>query len=118
MLTATQPNQLLDEANKWVSQLLTYVESITDMKNKFYKWAAGKTDKETLVKIEHYHNQFHIQLINLHDLKHSIKTHLKQINLLPELDHSGPHQHLKEQYDFLIKDLDNLKEEFREFISE
>jgi len=118
MLTATQPTQLQEEANKWVSQLLAYVDRITEMRNKFYKWAAGKTDREVLVQIEHYHNQFHIQLINIHDLKHSIKTHLKQLNLMPELDQTGPHQHLKEQFDFLVKDLDSLTAEFKGFISE
>jgi hypothetical protein len=118
MLTATQPQQLLEEANKWIDQLLTYVGSINELKSKFYKWAAGKTDRDVLVQIEHFHNQFHIQLINLHDLKHSIKKHQKQINLIPELDHSGQHQHLKEQFNFLTNDLDNLKSEFKEFISE
>ncbi len=116
--TQTQTRPLLEEANKWIEHLVTYVDSINDFKNKFYKWAAGKTEHDTLVNIEHFHNQFHIQLINLHDLKHSIRHHMNQIKSIPELDYTHPHKVLGEQYNFLTKDLDQLKAEFKEFISE
>lgn len=117
MLTETQPQQLLDEANKWVNHLVTYVQSINELKNKFYKWAAGKSDHDVLVQIEHYHNQFHIQLINLHDLKHAIRYHLQEVKLKPELDQTIQHQQLEDQYNFLINDLDQLQNDFTNFTS-
>jgi hypothetical protein len=117
MLTETQHQQLLDEAKKWIDHLASYVEDINESKNKFYKWAAGKSDHDTLVQIEHYHNQFHIQLINLHDIKHEIRLHMKSVNLHPDADHSLEHQKLEEEYEFLVHDLDKLKADFAAFIS-
>lgn len=118
MLTETQPQQLLDEAKKWIDHLITYVDNINELKNKFYKWAAGKTGHDLLVQIEHFHNQFHIQLINLHDLKHSIKHHIKEVKLYPDSDHTGQHQQVEDQYNFLINDLDLLKADFTAFIAD
>ncbi|MBK7434753.1 MAG: hypothetical protein IPI66_13240 [Chitinophagaceae bacterium] len=71
-----------------------------------------------LIQIEHYHNQFHIQLINLHDLKHDIRQHMKEVNHMPETDQSERHQELNEQYQFLVKDLDQLKADFLAFTAE
>ncbi len=118
MLTETQPQQLLDEAKKWIEHLVTYVASINELKNKFYKWAAGKSGHDVLVQIEHFHNQFHIQLINLHDLKHSIKGHMQVVKLYADADHSSQHQQLEDQYNFLVNDLDHLQTDFIAFISD
>ena len=109
--------QILDEAKKWIDSLKTYVDNINELKNKFYKWAAGKSDYDVLVQIEQYHNQFHIQLINLHDLKHSIRLYMNECKLHPDADHTAKHQDLEEQYNFLINDLDHLKNNFTAFIS-
>jgi chromosome segregation ATPase len=117
MLTETQHQLLLEEATGWVSHLATYVEAIKEMKDRLYKCAAGKKDRDELVQIEHFHNQFHIQLINLHDLKHSIRGHMRALSLTPEANHSEKHEQLEGEYAFLIHDLDNLKAEFSGFIS-
>ena len=118
MLTETQHQQLLEEPKKWIVQLKTYVENISELKNKLYKWAAGKYDHDVLVQIERYHNQFHIQQINLHDLKHSIKLHIQESRLNPDADHTVKHQQLEEQYIFLINDLDHLKADFAAYIAD
>ena len=118
MLTETQHQQLLDEAKKWKDHLKTYVDHINGLKSNFYKWAAGKSDHDVLVQIERYHNRFHIQQINLHDLKHSIRLHMQECKVNPEAEHAVKHQQLEDQYDFLINELDHLKAEFKEFISE
>jgi hypothetical protein len=116
MLTETQPQQLLVEARNWITQLVTYVEGINGLKTQFYKWAAGKTHRDELIQIEHFHNQFHIQLINLHDLKHAIRQHIKEVEFATDTDHTEKHVQLEDQYNFLIKDLDNLKKEFTTFV--
>jgi hypothetical protein len=118
MLVETQQQQLLDEAQGWISHLRTYIENINELKNKLYKWVPGKSDHNVLVQIERYHNQFHIQLINLHDLKHSIKLYMKDLQYNPDADHNEQHQELEEQYNFLTKDLDHLNADFTEFTSE
>src|SRR4051794_28247938 len=106
MLVETQQQQLLDEAKQWISNLITYIANINELKNKLYKWVPGKSDHDDLIQIERYHNQFHIQLINLHDIKHSIRLHIKELQLNPDADHAATHEQLEEQYNFLTKNLD------------
>ena len=118
MLTETQPQQLLDEARNWIDHLVPYVQNINELKNTFYKWAAGKSDHDVLVQIEHYHNQFHIQLINIHDLKHEIKHHLKEAERHPTFGHRIPHHHMKEKLDLLENDINRLEDEFHAFIKQ
>ena len=117
MLVETQ-QQLLNEQIEWISHLRTYIDNINEMKNKLYKWVAYKSDRDVLIQIERYHNQFHIQLINLHDLKHSIRLYMNECKLHPNADHTAQRQELEEQYDFLTKDLDQLKNNFTAFIAD
>ncbi|MEP6597264.1 MAG: hypothetical protein ABJA71_15030 [Ginsengibacter sp.] len=117
MLAETQ-QQLVDEKMQWISHLRTYIDSINELKNKLYKWAANKSDYDVLVQIERYHNQFHIQLINLHDLKHSIRLYMNECKLHPNIDHTAKQQDLEEQYNFLTKELDQLKNDFTAFVSD
>ena len=114
MLAETQ-KPLVDEAAEWIGHLRTYIEDINELKNKLYKWAANKSDRDALVQIERYHNQFHIQLINLHDLKHSIKLYINECKLYPDADLSAKQQDLEEQYNFLINDLNHLQNNFTAF---
>ena len=116
MLVEAQ-QQLVDEAMEWISHLRTYIGDINEMKNKLYTWAAHTSDRDALIQIERYHNQFHIQLINLHDIKHSIRLYMNECKLHPDADLSAKHQDLEEQYKFLINDLDHLKNNFTTFIS-
>jgi hypothetical protein len=116
MLAETQ-QQLVDEAMGWISHLRTYIDNISEMKNKLYKWAAHKSDRDALIQVERFHNQFHIQLINLHDLKHSIRLYMNECKLNPDADHSAKQQDLEDQYHFLINDLDHLKDNFTAFSS-
>ena len=118
MIAETQHQQVLDEARQWIDQLKSYVGNINELKNKLYKWAPGKFDRDVLIQIEHYHNQFHIQQINLHDLKHSIRHYIQEFKFSPEADHSRKHQQLEEQFNFLICDLDQINADFTRFIAD
>ena len=118
MLTETHHQPLLTEAKQWLDHLRTYVSNINEEKNKLYKWAAGKSDHDVLIQIEHFHNQFHIQLINLHDIKHDIRQHTREVNAMPDSDQSEKHMELMDQYNYLIKDLDQLCSEFAAFTAE
>lgn len=118
MLTETQTQQLLDEAQQWLSRLVTYAADINDAKAKLYRWAAGKTQQDIRLQIEHFHNQFHIQLINLHDLKHGIRHYTQEIKHQPEADYNEKHAQLLDQYNFLTKDLYELRADFKAFTGE
>ena len=117
MVTVEQHHLLLDECKQWVTNLKEYKHDIAILRSELYIFAPGKTDHETLKQIEHYHNQFHIQSINIHDLKHEIKHHIQEAEHHPNFGHRIPHHNMKEKYDLLVKNLNNLKEEFHSFIN-
>jgi hypothetical protein len=116
MVTEAQQKALLEECKEWYNTLAQYREKINGLKTELYFFAPGKTQHETLIGIEHFHNQFHIQLINLHDLKHEIRHHVTEAERHPNFGHRIPHHNIKEKLDFLIHDLDKLETDFHQFI--
>lgn len=118
MTTEAEHKALLDDCKSWYETLAAYREKINVMKNELYFFAPGKTDAEVKVGIEHFHNQFHIQLINVHDLKHEIRYHLHQAEAHPDLSYQVPHEDLKEKVQFMTGYLDKLSEEFHAFIKQ
>jgi hypothetical protein len=116
MVTAADHNALLAECSQWRETLRQYREELNGLRNELYVAAAGKTDKDFLTEVEHYHNQFHIQSINIHDLKHAIRHHIADAEHHPNFGHKIPHHNLELQYKQLIADLDKLRDDFHNFI--
>ena len=117
MITAEQHLTLIDECKIWHGTLSTYKEKINKLKNELYFFAPGKTDHETLEGIEHFHNQFHIQLINIHDIKHQIKHHLLKAERHPNFGHRIPHHFMKDKLDLLINFIEKLETDFHQFLN-
>lgn len=118
MYTEAQHKEIIDECKSWYSTLASYRNKLNVLKTELYFFAPGKTDKNTLLGIEHFHNQFHLQLINIHDLKHEIKHHVNEAELHPSFGHRIPHHNIKDKLDMLLKDLDELEVDFHTFIKE
>jgi hypothetical protein len=118
MFTEAQHQNIVEECQQWHDVLVTYRSKIHGLKNELYYFAPGKTDHDVSMGIEHFHNQFHIQLINIHNLKHEIKFHLREENRHPTFGHRIPHHHLKGKLDLLISDLDRLDYEFHSFVKQ
>jgi hypothetical protein len=116
MVTEEQNRTLIDECKKWYDVLAAYREKINNLKTELYFFAPGKTDHDVLLGIEHFHNQFHIQLINIHDLKHEVRFHVNEAERYPAIGHRIPHHYIKDKLDILIADLDKLEVEFHQFI--
>lgn len=116
MVTEAQHQTLIGECKEWYDELASYRQKINGLKNELYYFAPGKTDQETRLGIEHFHNQFHIQLINIHDLKHEIKQHIRDADQHPGFGHRIPHHFIKEKVDLLLNDLDKLEEDFHNFV--
>lgn len=117
-------SQLSAECSTWRAQMRRYRDEITSLKNQLRQIALKATRREQLQDVEHYENQFHIQLINIHDLKQSIKQH--------DLRSSGAvvaetgrvnytmlaeHEQLHAEYLRLQSLLDDLKAKFNQFIA-
>ena len=117
-------SQLSGECNTWRESLRSYRDEINQLKQRLQHIVAQNLSKDQLQDVEHYHNQFHIQLINVHDLKQSIKAHDRRVNF-EMAAHSGQlseetvaeHEQLFEEYQALNLTLQGLREKFSSFLN-
>jgi len=115
-------SQLTGECDTWRAQLRQLREEFNQDKTLLQNAANPSLSKDQLQQVEHLHNQFHIQLINIHDLKQSIKAHERALSF--ELS-SGDgvkeetlvdHETLFEEYQSLEQTLQELRDEFKDFL--
>lgn len=117
-------SQLTGECNTWRDSLRSSRDEINQLKLRLEQVAGRQLSKDQLKDVEHYHNQFHIQLINVHDLKQSIKTHDRKVSF-ETATHNGQinevtiaeHEQLFEEYQTLRHTLQDLRDEFSSFIN-
>ena len=117
-------SQLSGECNTWRESLRSYREDLNNLKKQLQHTAGQNLSKDQLHDVERYHNQFHIQLINVHDLKQSIKAHDRRVQFetaansgqLTE-DTIAEHEKLFEEYQSLDNTIKNLRDEFGYFVN-
>ena len=116
-------SQLSRECNAWREQLRNFRNELTEDEKKIRQVAGQSLSREQLLEVEHLHNQFHIQLINIHDLKQSIKVHDRKINFEQAVfngtaneDSLSRHENLFAEFQSLEQKLEELRTEFNEFI--
>ena len=116
-------SQLTAECNAWREALRQYRDQINSDKNKLQQAASNALNKDQLQSVEHLHNQFHIQLINIHDLKHAIKAHSRMIDFEINANNGqlkeealAEHENLFEQFQSLESTLQDVQTEFNQFI--
>lgn len=117
-------SQLTRECNGWREQLRSYREEFTQDESRLRQAAGQPLSKDQLQQVEHLHNQFHIQLINIHDLKQSIKAHDRKMNFemaafngTANEDTLARHEQLHEEFQNLEQTLSELRSEFNGFLS-
>ena len=116
-------SQLSRECTDWREKLRNYREEFNNNEAKLRQAAGQPLSKEQLHDVEHLHNQFHIQLINIHDLKQSIKVHDRKINFekaafngIANEDSLTRHEELQGEYQSLEQTLEDLRVEFDDFL--
>jgi hypothetical protein len=116
-------SQLSLDCNSFRDKLRNYREEFTLDETRLRQVAGLPLSKEQLQEVEHLHNQFHIQLINIHDLKQAIKAHDRKINFEKAAfngnaneDSLARHEELLGEYQQLEQTLDNLRIEFNNFL--
>ncbi|MEP7277500.1 MAG: hypothetical protein ABI813_02555 [Bacteroidota bacterium] len=122
-MVTTDISQLTADCSTWRAQMRQYREELTRFKNHLRQIALKVTRHDQLQDIEHYENQFHIQLINIHDLKQSIKVHDYK-TMMTKMENNGQvnyttlaeHENLSTEYQRLRYLLDELKDRFTQFI--
>jgi DNA-binding GntR family transcriptional regulator len=123
-MVQVETSQLTGECNSWREKLRQYREEFSKDKTKLQEAASRTLSKDQLQDVEHLHNQFHIQLINIHDLKHAIKTHEQKMNYEMNVNKGklngetmAEHENLLDQYQSLELTLQDLREEFDGFLN-
>ena len=123
-MVQTDISQLSRECNEWRERLHSYRDEFNQLKSQLQKIAYKSLSKQQLADLEHYQNQLHIQLINIHDLKQAVKAHDKKVNF--EVATSGgqatdesyaDHENLYEEYQSLEQTLTDLRSDFTRFVS-
>jgi hypothetical protein len=121
-MVQTDVSQLTTECNEWLQILRNYREEFQTAKKSLQEVCAKSLSRNQLLDVEHFDNQFHIQLINIHDLKHSIKIHERRIEHesatgeLAEQNYTL-HEELLNEFLSLENTLQELRNEFKAFIS-
>ncbi len=115
--------QLSAECANWRQQLRNYREKFTQHENRLRQVAGQPLSKDQLQDVEHLHNQFHIQLINIHDLKQSIKAHDRKMNFEKEAfngsvneDSLARHEALLQEFKNMEQTLNDVSAEFENFL--
>lgn len=119
-MVTTDVAQLSRECNAWRETLRSYRDEFGQLKNRLIDMAARQTTKEDLLEVEHLDNQLYIQLINIHDLKHTIKTHTRTMDAEMAKgritdDTASRHENLYDEYQQLESTLQEIKQEYRDF---
>jgi len=112
-------SQLTLECNAWREKLRQYKEEFARDEMKLQETVKQALSKDQLQEVEHLHNQFHIQLINIHDLKQSIKLHERQLQIESPAseDSTNTHETLLDEFRSLEQTLQQLRSEFSGFLS-
>ena len=115
--------QLSAECNVWREKLRHYRDEFSQDETKLRQVAGQDLTKGQLQDVEHLHNQFHIQLINIHDLKQAIKVHDRKMNFEKAAfngnaneDTLNRHDELHRDYEALVDTLHSLRDEFQKFL--
>ena len=107
-MVQTDTSQLSGECSTWRQTLRSYREEFSQDKIRLQQAVSHTLHKDHLQDVEHLQNQFHIQLINIHDLKQAIKVHDRKVNYETEtnkglLNDETLAQHERDYIEVMIK---------------
>jgi len=116
-------SQLSAETAEWRQILRNYRDDFQECKMLLQQNVKQSFTKEQMQDVEHFHNQFHIQLINIHDLKQQIKQHERRIQSEQTASEGvsertyEEHEQLLDQFLTLESRLQELRSQFDQFIN-
>lgn len=122
-MVQTDVSQLSAECQEWRQILRNYRDEFQTSKRSLEEVCRKDLSKDHLQEIEHFDNQFHIQLINIHDVKQFIKAHERKLQLESSSGENiseetyNEHEELLDQFLSLENTLQELRLEFQNFVS-
>ena len=123
-MVQTDISQLSRECNQWRERLHSYRDEFNQLKSKLQHAVNKALSKDQLTDLEHYQNQLHIQLINIHDLKQAVKAHDRKVTFKVATNGGqvtdevyADHENLYEEYQSLEQTLNDLRNDLNRFVS-
>ena len=123
-MVETEISQFARECNDWRETLRSHRDELHQMQTTLQQAVNHPLSKEEQTELEHLQNQLHIQLINIHDLKHAVKLHDRKLHAevsetpaFPD-NVSAYHENLNENYHSLENIINELREQVDNFIHE
>lgn len=121
-MVQTDISQLSAECIEWRQILRNYREEFHQFEKALQETCKNNLPKPDLQHVEHFQNQFDIQLKNIHDLKQHIKSHERKIELGSSSeslsdDIYSRHEHLLNEFLGLENMLQEIRNEFKDFIN-
>jgi predicted translin family RNA/ssDNA-binding protein len=119
MVQADVP-QLSMECSKWREQLHSFRDEFKLIQRELQQAVNHPLSKDQQEHLEHFQNQLHIQLINIHDLKQAVKNHesaLQPVTTQTQEQMYSLHQSLQSDYLQLTNDLGALRQDLYVFVA-
>lgn len=109
----------------WLRSLSFYKEEIKTLKNRLTEIAAKNSNVEVMKNVDHYENQFEIQLSNIRKIKHNIESNIHNIAAEAMTARAGyiddgyleQHNELEDQFAAEESTIKELRHEFNQFAS-
>jgi hypothetical protein len=119
-MVQTDISQNAAECADWRQALRTYRDEFGHNKKELEQLCRTTLSKDQLHHVEHFQNQFHIQLINIHDLKQTIKAHERRLQLqgTPSEELLTQHEELYDRFTGMEAMLHDLRNDFNSFRSQ
>jgi hypothetical protein len=113
-------NHVAQECQQWIEVLRNDRSLLIEQQAALQSMvASNKIPHDQLPSVDHFENQFDIQLANVNHLKHAIKEHLHTLETTPSVHLSAPHftihESLSDQVLLLSSTIEKLKLEFANF---
>lgn len=122
-MISTEISQLNRECTAWRNELRNHRNILNDYQQELRKVCEPGITNDTLIEVGHFENQFHIQLINIHDLRQSLKRHDRKIaeernasGGLVSDDTLNEHENLFDDYQRLENTLHEIRQQFNLFL--
>ena len=123
-MVETEISQFTRECNDWRETLRSHRDELHKMQTTLQQAVNHPLSREEQTELEHLQNQLHIQLINVHDLKHAVKLHDRKLHLevsgntdMQFSDNvSAYHENLYDNYQSLSSTLSDLRSDLTHFV--
>ncbi len=123
-MVQTDISQLSQECSQWIEHLHSYRDELNSLNQQLQQTAQRPLTREDLTELEHFQNQFQIQLINVHDVKQEAKQLNKKVQYqlsTTDRDVSEETYHdyekVADDYESLEQTLSELRSDFSRFIT-